>query len=621
MFQETRSDRAVGAAIGWWEGVSLFLIGGVLDLLGDWRGIPYVVAGSLFDPDSYMRLVRIEAGLRAGHIGSVVARDASGHGVILHWSHLLDSLLLLAAAPFEPLLGWHRALFWAGAVSGPIAVSLLAVAVAWVAAPLAERRFRWFAAVAVGVSPGIGALGRLGVVHYHVLLVLAAVMTAGFAFRAAAGERGRELAAAAWLAFGLWLSPEAWPYGLLALGALGVAWLTGTRDAARELTSAGLFLALLLGAILLVDPPPGAAVAFDHVSVVHLSLAVVVATLGWGMMGLERLPLAPPVRLAGGTACAAALFGVWGAIFPRALLGPAGLTMAKGAALFFAAISEWQPATQPVEAVAFLLLGVFGVAVAGWLALRTRSWLAAYGAFCSVVVLVLGFRYVRFSAYPEAFGAAMLPVALTAISRTPAASPVRQMLYRVGVLALVLLVPRAAPALDRGPVPMAVSVGEGSSCDLGEVASRFAPYVGEIVLSNPNLSPELLYRTRVDTVGSLYHRGLAAFLRLRAAWLAGPSSGVPDAVRASGAQLVLFCPRAARTVLLREAPHDALLAKLEAGEVPAWLRPLWHDQASDFTLYQVEGAAAQRAPASSVSRKSRNTAMRLEFRSSSGYTK
>src|SRR5574337_1132183 len=75
MFQETIPDRPVAAGIGWWEGAGLFLIGTVFDLLGDWRGIPHVVAGSLFDPDSYMRLVRIEAGLRAGHIGSLVPRD------------------------------------------------------------------------------------------------------------------------------------------------------------------------------------------------------------------------------------------------------------------------------------------------------------------------------------------------------------------------------------------------------------------------------------------------------------------------------------------------------------------------------------------------------------------
>ena len=553
----------------------LFAIAVAFDLLGGWRGIPHVVRGGLFNPDSYMRLDRIEAGLRRGHIGYRIPRG----GFVLHWSHLLDSLLLAAAAPLEPLLGWHRALFWVGAASGPVSVGLLAVAVAWAGAPLSEPRFRWWASVAVGIAPAIEGYGRLGVIHHHVLLVLVAVMVAGYAFRAAAGERRCGMAAGAWFAFGLWLSPEIWPFGILALGALGVGWLQGVPGTGRALAVAGLTTSVLVGAILLVDPPPGrlgaVGVAFDHVSVVHLGLALAVAGIGAGLAGIDRRGMAAGRLAAGrraalGIAIGAGLIGAWVAIFPRAVAGPAGMSTAPGAGLMLAAISEMQPVVRPALVVTFLLGGFFGVAGAGWIAWRQRSWLAAYGAGCGLVVLALGFRYVRFSPYGEALGAAMLPPVLTAMGG--------EVLWRVGLLAVLLLVPRVAPAFAAAP--------RVAGCALEGVAARLAPDAGETVLASADLTPELLYRTRVRVVGGLYVRDVAGFLRLRAAWRAAlvsrrPGGRVPEAVRASGASLVLFCRRA------RGLPGATLAGALARGRVPHWLRLLWYDRDSGFALYRI----------------------------------
>ena len=548
----------------------LFAIAVAFDLLGGWREIPHVVRGGLFNPDSYMRLDRIEAGLRAGHIGYWIPRA----GFVLHWSHLLDSLLLAAAAPLVPLLGWHRALFSAGAVSGPVSVGLLAVAVAWAGAPLSEPRFRWWASVAVGMAPAIEGYGRLGVIHHHVLLVVVAVMVAGYAFRAAAGERRCGMAAGAWFAFGLWLTPEIWPFGILALGALGVGWLTGVAGTGRALAVAGVTTSVLVGAILPVDPPPGAAgaigVAFDHVSVVHLALALAVAAVGAGLEGIDRAGLVGGRRAALGIGVGCCLIGAWVAIFPRAVAGPAGMSTAPGAGLMLAAISEMQPVVRPALVATFLLGGFFGVAGAGWIAWRRRSWLAAYGAGCGLVVLALGFRYVRFSPYGEALGAAMLPPVLTAMDG--------EVVWRVGLLAVLLLLPRVAPAFAAAP--------RVAGCALEGVAARLAPDAGQMVLASADLTPALLYRTRVRVVGGLYVRDVAGFLRGRAAWRAdvvprGPGARVPEAVRASGASLVLFCRRASGS------PGATLAGALARGRAPPWLRLLWYDRASGFALYRI----------------------------------
>jgi hypothetical protein len=94
----------------------------------------------------------------------------------------------------------------------------------------------------------------------------------------------------------------------------------------------------------------------------------------------------------------------------------------------------------------------------------------------------------------------------------------------------------------------------------------------------------LLYRTGVLTVGSLYHRNAEAFMRLRAAWRSKPGA-VPDAaVQATGASLLLVCPRADQQQGT-DRPQDALLNRLLAGEVPPWLRRIGAEP-SGYVLYE-----------------------------------
>jgi hypothetical protein len=133
--------------------------------------------------------------------------------------------------------------------------------------------------------------------------------------------------------------------------------------------------------------------------------------------------------------------------------------------------------------------------------------------------------------------------------------------------------------------PAAAAAADKPDCSVRTLAPKLAPYAGEVVLSDANDVPELLYRTGVLTVGSLYHRNAAGFLRLRAAWNGAASETVPPAVRATEASYVLVCrhkppPQAGMT----EAPLQTALAK---GDAPAWLDPVFDDRLSGFALYRV----------------------------------
>ena len=113
------------------------------------------------------------------------------------------------------------------------------------------------------------------------------------------------------------------------------------------------------------------------------------------------------------------------------------------------------------------------------------------------------------------------------------------------------------------------------------------PIRDEVLLADVNDTPEILYRTRVRTVGSLYHRDMRGFLRLRAAWRSAPSKRVPDAIDAAEVSLVLGCKTPERSALVADIPTPTLLDQVRTGAPPPWLRQIAENPRSGQVLYQV----------------------------------
>ena len=107
------------------------------------------------------------------------------------------------------------------------------------------------------------------------------------------------------------------------------------------------------------------------------------------------------------------------------------------------------------------------------------------------------------------------------------------------------------------------------------------------MLANVNDTPDLLYRTPVRTVGSLYHRNPEGYMRLRAAWLEEPGDRPGPAILATGATLVLACPGELRASVIEGAVPTTLLDHLAANDPPPWLHRLGDAGPNGFILYAV----------------------------------
>ena len=542
-----------------------------------------LMSGGLSNPDSAMRLVRLNDILAAGAPLHAVMRDGGGQGTILHWSHFLDSLLLILAAPFAAALGWPHALHTVGILSGPLSMGALGVAVAWAAAPVTRSpAWLWLGAFAAGAAPILGSYGMLGVVHHHVLLAVSAVMAGGWALRLLRGHdpMAGGVALGAWAAAGLWLSPEALPFALLALGAVWVAWIARPDPRqATALLAASATLLLIATLAWAVDPPAAGWLAAepDRLSLPFVLLAMGACAAAATAFAARRIM--PPVLVG------AALAIAWLAAFPHALHGTQGLMTPDQAAAFFGVIQEMQPVRGVDGAMECLLGGVFAAAALLVFAARSRGRAfapAAYASVCAIGLVALAALHVRFAAYPAAAGAVMLPIVLSAIS-AGAGAPIVQSLARVGAIVLLLGAPIMAPlAASAGPRRTTAM-----PCRLSGAIDLLAHYPGATVLAGVNETPDLLHQTQVRTVGSLYHRNVEGFMRLRDAWRSLPGDANGDAVRSTGATLVLGCPGEPRSAMVDGLPHDTLLDRLIDNRPPDWLNRIANAGPGGYVLYAV----------------------------------
>ena len=202
-----------------------------------------------------------------------------------------------------------------------------------------------------------------------------------------------------------------------------------------------------------------------------------------------------------------------------------------------------------------------------------------YAAVCVVTLLALTQQHMRFGAYPAVAGAAMLPIVLGTISNARAAL---QPLARLTLLALLLGTPRLAPLAAATPPPTAAK-----ACPFAGAVALLADHPDEVVLAGVNETPDLLYRTPVRTVGSLYHRGHAGFMRLRAAWRGIPGDRPGPEFIATAATLVLGCQGGPRSPLVNDLPHLTLDDRLIDASPPAWLHRIADAGPGGYVLYAV----------------------------------
>lgn len=585
-----------------------------------------ILTGGLLGPDSYMRLVRVEALLDSGAwYDHQIERSNAPFGEELHWTRPFDLLLLAGAAPLAPLFGWKAALYWAGALVSPLLQLLTALGFIWALRPLVRPGIWLLPAIALLIQPAVAATGLPGRADHHALFLLVFVLQWGFLLRALIDRRDRASPfwAGALAGVSLWLSVEFLLSAGLATVGLAVAWLLDPDKRASQNHRHAFGFVLVIAVAVLVEYPPWASpqVAYDKISAVHLLLAGELFIFWMLVCGLiERRGAGVAGRLPGRLAIATA-----GAILA---LAPLALFFAP----FFAGpMADVDPRVQPIwlDKVlemrdliprdrkslgdAIVYLGHLAVALP-FLLWRIRTiegigprlpWVVLTIAI--VVFALAAFAHLRFAAFAEVL--ILFAVALFIDNAFAAAgairSDVRRGLARGGIMALLLVGPllvgktvtksglenfaeRDAPQTANSlcDVRGATAFIESAQPDPAEPAT---------VLAFMDLGPQILYRSRLQVIGTPYHRNGAGIIDGHAMLAGENDRAAHELMRMRDVDFVLLCPGPAERAFYTERNStDRLYDRLIEGEPPAWLKavdlpPILSDT---FVLYSVDRAAA-----------------------------
>ncbi|GAA0599295.1 hypothetical protein GCM10009416_41760 [Craurococcus roseus] len=559
----------------------------------------FFATGLLVDSDSWTRVQRVlDLRQGAGWFDETVLRLDAPSGLSLHWTRLLDVMILLPALALESALGLapRDAVLLAGAWVCPVLHG------ACVAAAVHAARALWtgtgpvLAGLLVAGNPVVGGYSGFGRADHHTLILLAELLALGAAVRAAAwpaDARGAAWRAGAFGGLGVWVSPEALLVAAPVLAGFGVLWVAeGARGlppggAAAQGLRASLGFTLAVAAGVLCEHPPSGWLGgeYDKVSAQH----VLIGALAAAVFGAARRVAGGPARRAAmGGAAAAVAAGVLLLLRPHALNASLA-SVDHGAARFISMVSEMRPVDlSPVSG----LLGDAPVALAATpaallvLALAAPGW-RREGRLAAAVPLGLALaatlpatllhrRFALDLAAPACLLAAGLPVLALGLRR-PELRPAMALLgmaVAFGTPLLALLGAAVAPARDASQ-----SVAFREECGATALAatgrrdrSTVAPGSADpVLLANTiNTGPELAWRTPFRLVGAPYHRGGGAITDTFAFFDATDDAAARAIAERRRASLVLLCAPWPN----EEAAAASLLWRLRRGEAPEWMAPV-----------------------------------------------
>ena len=490
--------------------------------------------------------------------------------------------------------------------------------------PYDSEEARAYAGALTAVQFGVLGYATLGHADHHMLFGLIAVLAIGFSIRAltGTGPTGSAGRHAAWagvvLAAGFWLGAEMQVTAALCLTVLGLKWVSegGPRPGLNlsPNLSLNLSLGLLAGVAvaLAVERGPGFFdVGYDRISIVHLTLAALLAAFWWAVVRWDgRAPAGVPGRLAVAVAGAAAVLAVMWLLYPKVFVNP--LKDFDPVILkIFDSVSEYGAIKDFPH---FLLYAGASLIAGPWTLWRLktetggRRWAWLLLAVSTLVYLVFALNWIRWSLYVGlflTFAVADLAVWVDGAANRRFPFP-RRMLVKVPVVVLFAVGPLAAGtalvyaqgaderAIDEARTPSLSEGGDPRPCPVRALARYLErpPWADRprTILASVNFGAELLYRTRHRVTATLHHPQAAGILD-SVRILGGVDDGeILKLVRRRQIDLILICEHSADDGYFLMGGGDGILYKrLERGEFPEWIVEvgLPRDLRQGFRLFEV----------------------------------
>lgn len=559
-----------------------------------------IAALDLPDTDDAQRLMQVRDWLGGQAWGDIDQhRMNPPAGANMHWSRLVDLPIAAIIVVTEPVFGRAVAERIAGTAVPLLALLVTMGAAALAAFRLAGRQAAILAAVFIAASGQILSLFKpLRIDHHNwqIAFMLCAVAALCDPRRRFSSGVLAGLATVAALVIGLEMLPH-----LVVAGAILV--LGWCLQPALGRLLAGYGVALAAGSALafpaFVPPARWWFAACDAFSPVYAAPLVfggalaailpqidvlttpvrrgIAAILGFASVGIAVLVAFP--HCAGG---------------PMAMLDPAFLPV-------LARISEARSiisylGTEPETTIAFGLYPFIGIACAFVMLRRDADsrfgWSLVFGLLATTTWLM--FLQLRAATGPNALAA--IAAAAVAAMLLPRARAIPSTLPRIGATMLVLIgltsaLPMfAALAAKRigGTGNSAPATEPLASCTASATLAPLNSVPKGIIADVFDMGPAILVHTSHSVIAGPYHRNAASIADTVRLWRADDEEAKTIAAR-YGATYVLGCVGTNDLAAAKKEAPQGLWARLEAGEVPAWLEPVPMPKGSPLRLYRIKG--------------------------------
>jgi len=590
----------------------------------------YVVrrAPELADPDCYLRLNRVQNLYEGGGwYQTIFFRSNAPYGESLHWTRPFDMLLLAGALPATVFVDFRTALFWWGVIISPVLLVAMLLTMLWAARPLLSRQGPFLLGILLLFQTGVMAYCQPGRGDQHSLLILLFVVLFGFGLRLVSGPVNRWLCCAAGAVGGLsmWAGLDLTLVVFAIAAILGLLWIWENGDFARKSECYSVWLFVTVGISLLAERPWNnlAAKEFDRLSIVHWSVCGFLAGF-WIIVGLisrfsqvfgrrsTRLIFA--VVGAGLTAiCVLFLFPKISQsislsfLFPRFFGGQVCDVDPRIIKIWYEKISELQhifsrgaPIMISVQFAGTALVSIGFLLYLLWSrgCRNKRVW--GYVLVLLLVYIPLSIYRIRWTGYAQLL--LMLPMAelmdraLKRIERQKRGA--MRVLKNVSVVmafsATFLVLGLAASLVAEDKQNKEVSIVK-----ICRYLNEGEKWRGRSVriLTDTNFGPEILYRTRHETIGSPYHRNWRGILDTYDIMRAVNDDAAHELIEQRGIELILLCFNSPEFGDSSKAAGETEFYKrLFRNECPNWLKAveLSPELSASFKLFEVTGSGQGR---------------------------
>ncbi|MBP2656036.1 MAG: rane protein required for N-linked glycosylation-like protein [Firmicutes bacterium] len=536
----------------------------------------------LVDTDCYMRLVRVEQLYMDGDwYDHAIHRSNWPQGEILHWSRLLDIILLAGAYIGCPFVGFKASLFWWGMIVSPILHVACMAGLLWAARSVFELDTTFRLGLIFLGQAGIWGYCYIGRSDHHSLLLLLFILLLGCCFRMFDDRYDcikYSRYAGTIAAIAMWVSVESVSAIVMILGVLSVLWVWKVELSRSK--AEGFTLALLLSSVIyfFVENPPVQvfAVVYDKLSIVHIVIFLVIS-LFWVHTRFVKYN-SRFARAGAGIILLCILGAVLGCCFPGFFKGPFAGIDSRIVPIWLSQVQEVQPLwewSQKGFAKMLLLIGPVTICLpyAIYIAINRRKsfpkeWLWFMAGMAVYVPLAL--YQLRWAAYAEVV--LLFPTAFILQNCLKRIESLNKECWRSIVRVVVTIV----FCVGYGSVALLVQPTEQDANTV--TITKATKFLNELqvleagpktIITDIDFGPEILYRTPHRVIATPYHRNGDGIILVHQVMSAQEDSEAYKLIKQRDADLILLSP-----AMKTKFQGNTFCGRLLSGQYPNWLKPI-----------------------------------------------